>query len=82
MNCGVGHRRSLDPMLLRLWGRPAAVAPIQPLPGKTPYALRVAFKKKKKLLHYIALSGQEMMMAYTTLVREEVINRGQILLVF
>ena len=26
--CGVGHRHSLDPVLLWLWRRPAAVAPI------------------------------------------------------
>ena len=26
MSCGVVCRRSLDPALLRLWGRPAAVA--------------------------------------------------------
>ena len=27
-SCGVGHRHSLDPMLLWLWCRPAAAAPI------------------------------------------------------
>ena len=26
MSCGVGHRHGLDPVLLCLWGRPAAVA--------------------------------------------------------
>ena len=31
MNCGVGHRGGLDPELLWLWRRPAAVGPIQPL---------------------------------------------------
>ena len=29
MSCGVGHRRGLDPALLWLWRRPAAVAPIR-----------------------------------------------------
>ena len=28
MSCGVDHRCSLDPVLLWLWCRPAAVAPI------------------------------------------------------
>ena len=31
MSCGVGHRRGLDLVLLCLWHKPAAVAPIQPL---------------------------------------------------
>ena len=28
MSCGIGHRRGLDPMLLWLWHRPAAVTVI------------------------------------------------------
>ena len=31
MSCGVGRRHGLDPLLLWLWCRPAAVALIQPL---------------------------------------------------
>ena len=31
-----------DPALLWLWGRPAAVAPIQPLAWELPYAAGVA----------------------------------------
>ena len=31
MNCGVGGRHGLDLVLLWLWCRPAAVAPIRPL---------------------------------------------------
>ena len=31
MNCGVGHRFGLDPELLWLWSRPAAVALIRPV---------------------------------------------------
>ena len=35
-------------MLLRLWYRPAAAAPIGPLARKCPHAISVALKKKKK----------------------------------
>ena len=31
VNCGVGCRHGLDPELLWLWCRPAAIAPIRPL---------------------------------------------------
>ena len=49
LNCGVtGHRHGSDPMLLWLWGRPAAVAPIGPLRCELPYAAGVALKSKKK----------------------------------
>ena len=34
-------------MLLWLWHRPAAAAPIQPLPWKLPHAMVAALKKKK-----------------------------------
>ena len=47
MNCGVGRRRSSDPMLLWLWFRPAAVASIRPLAWETPYAAGAALKSKK-----------------------------------
>ena len=46
MSCGVGRRRGLDPTLLWLWCRLAAVAPIQPLAWEPPYAMCVALKKK------------------------------------
>ena len=42
MSFGVGHRCGLAPALLWLWGRPAAVALIQPL------AMGVALKRKEK----------------------------------
>ena len=29
LSCGVGHRRGLDPVLLWLWRRPVATAPIR-----------------------------------------------------
>ena len=35
-------------MLLWLWCRPAAVAPIRPLAWEPPYAMGAALKKKKK----------------------------------
>ena len=30
VNCAVGHRRGSDPVLLWLWRRPAATAPVRP----------------------------------------------------
>ena len=48
MSYGVGHRRSLDPMLLWLWHRPAATAPIQPLAWEPPYAVGVWQEKAKR----------------------------------
>ena len=47
MGCGVGHRFGSDPVLLRLWHRPAAVALIRPLAWGLPYAASVAIKEKK-----------------------------------
>ena len=46
MSCGVSHRHSSDPTLLLLWYRPAAVALIQPLDWKLPYATPVALQKQ------------------------------------
>ena len=52
MSCGIGHRRGLDPVLLWLWCRQAATAPIQPLAWEPPYAKvsdpRKRQKKKQK----------------------------------
>ena len=48
MSCGVGHRCSSDPVLLWLWYKWAAVAPIPPLAWEPPYALGVALKRQKK----------------------------------
>ena len=47
VNYGVGHRHSLDPMLLWLWCRLAAVAQIGPLAWELPRAAGVTLKKKK-----------------------------------
>ena len=48
ISCGVGQRRGLDPTLLWLWRRPAAVAPIRPLAWELPYATGAALKSQKK----------------------------------
>ena len=52
MSCGVGHRCSSGPMLLRLWCRPVAIAWIGPLAWEPPYATgaaqEMAKRKKKK----------------------------------
>ena len=47
MSCGVGCRSSLDPVLLWLWCRLAAIAPIQPLIWKLSYTAGAAVKRKK-----------------------------------
>ena len=47
MSCGVGCRRSLDPELLWLWYRLAAVALIRPLAWEPPYAMVVPPPPKK-----------------------------------
>ena len=48
MSCGVGHRCGLDPALLQLWRRPAAVASIQPLAWEPAYAAGAALKRQKE----------------------------------
>ena len=39
VSCGVGHRRGSDLVLLWLWCRPTAAAPIQPLAWELPCAV-------------------------------------------
>ena len=48
MSCGAGHRCGVEPELLCLLCRLAAVAPIQPLAWELPYATGEALKSKKK----------------------------------
>ena len=49
VSCGVGCRRSLDPVLLWLWrSRPVAVAPIRPLAWELPYATGAALEEAKR----------------------------------
>ena len=45
---GLGYKHGLDPMLLWLWYRPAATAPIRPQAWETPFAMGAALKSKKK----------------------------------
>ena len=47
MSYGTGHKCGLDPALLCLWRRLAAVALIQPLAWELPYAMGTAPKSKK-----------------------------------
>ena len=49
VSCGVGRRHGLDLVLLWLWHRPAATAPIRPLAWEPPYAAGAALKKTKKI---------------------------------
>ena len=44
MSCGVGSRHSLDPVLLRMWCRPATIALIRPLVWELLYAVSTALK--------------------------------------
>ena len=46
-----GHRHGLDPALLWLWCRLAAVAPIGPLTWELSYATGAALKKTKKYIY-------------------------------
>ena len=48
MSCSVGCRPGLDPVLLRLWCKLAAVALMRPLAWVPPYAVGAALKKQKK----------------------------------
>ena len=48
VNCGVGCRRSLDLVLLWLWCRLTAIAPIGLLTWETPYARGTALKRQKQ----------------------------------
>ena len=61
ISCGVSCRSGLDPVLLWLWRRPAATAPIQPLAWEPPYATGVAQKSKqnkKKLFKGVPVVAQ------------------------
>ena len=48
VSCGVGCRGGLNPTLLWLWCRPAAIVPVQPLAWELPHAVGAALKSKKK----------------------------------
>ena len=55
MSCGVGRRHVLDLVLLWLWCRPVATAPIGPLAWEPPYAEGEALEKTKKKKKFIYL---------------------------
>ena len=64
MSCGGGRRLGSDPVLLRLWHRLAATAPIQPLARELPDAQGVALKKrpgkkKKNNLNFPSIAGKK-----------------------
>ena len=63
MSRGVGRRHGSDPVLLLLWRRLEATAPIRPLAQKPPYAVGVAQKwqKDKKKGGGNSLCGTEKM---------------------
>ena len=48
MSCGVGHKHGMDPALLWLWCRPAAIDWIRPLAWEPPYAAGAALEKAKR----------------------------------
>ena len=48
VSCGVGRRRSSDPVMLWLWLRPAATALLRPLAWEPPYPVGAALEKAKK----------------------------------
>ena len=48
VNCGVGRRFGSDMVLLWLWCRPTAAAPIRPLAWEPPYAVGAARKRQKQ----------------------------------
>ena len=52
VSCGVGRRRSSsDPVLLWLWCRLAATAPIRPLAWEPPYATGAALERHTTQTH-------------------------------
>ena len=57
MSFGVGCRCGLDPVLLWLWCRPVATAPIRPLTWEPPCAMGVALKRQKDKKKILLLKG-------------------------
>ena len=55
MSSGVTHRCGLHPVLMWLWHRPAATAPIRPLDWESQCAMGVALKRQKKKEKYYEL---------------------------
>ena len=55
VSCAVSHRHRLDPVLLWLWHRLAAVTPVGPLAWVPPCATGVALKIKKRKTQDLSL---------------------------
>ena len=56
MSCGVGHKCGSGPVLLCLWYRLAAAAPIQPLAWEFWYAAGMTLKKEKRKRKKVGLT--------------------------
>ena len=64
-----------DLVLVRLWCRPAGVAPIQPLAWESPYAMGAALKKKLKKKRIIKVGGKAGLNAAEKIMQE--IGKGK-----
>ena len=71
MCCSVGHSHNLDPTLLWLWHRLAAIASIQPLAWELPHALvRPKKEKKEKERKAIIFRGERISHELVTLTED------------
>ena len=61
MSCGAGCRHGLDPMLLWLWHRLAAVAPTIPLAWELPYAVGAALKRQKTTTAKVNVASEKVL---------------------
>ena len=78
MSYAVGRRCSLDPALLCLWHRLAAVALICPLDWKPPYATGVALRRKKKKILFGSSCCGSGVMNLTSIHKDVVLIPGLI----
>ena len=68
MNYGVGCRLSPNPMLLWLWHKSAAPAPVRPLAWELPYAAGTALKRQKKKIKWQFPGKQVSFLPFSTYV--------------
>ena len=66
MNSGVDCRCGLDPMLLWLWRRLAAVVPIWPLTWELPYAVGATLKSRSKKKKKKKQRGTHLVLLWST----------------
>ena len=59
VSCSVGCRCGSDPVLLWLWHRPVATAPIRPLAWEPPHAARAAQEMAKRQKKKKSISNEE-----------------------